>query len=628
MTPLIDGYILEIENSYKEKVFNYLFHRKLFQIESNKLFPYDKIIETEYFKLSVKKIKKLTGEPIYFRLNGDSRYIYKNFIVNKLTIRQKNKEAPIIDISYEDNVPQRATEYVNKLIEIFEAEGKATKSQRNINIEKFLEDGLRDNDKELQMAEDALEQYKIKNKIIETSAQLHLINKDLNNLEMRIADNRFNEIVVDNILQTIGNQNKFNSIGPLLTSLGDDIIIKYLNKLQELKAKENHLSSEYTDEYPELMVVRKDIEITKENIYLGVKSLKDSIIHKKQSLYKLKNKKDGDFNKLPVYETNIVNLTRKYKKLLEINDYFFMKKKENDTIKAAIISDYNIVEEADQPKNSIKPKRFAIQVLSLILGLVIGVLLSLIHYSLSDKIKNSLDIEKTTTLELYGIIPFFRKQRGFVIEIFNNPQSKYAESFRRLRTNLQFLSKSNNSNIILVTSIKYKEGKSAILANLSAILQLSGYKTIVIDLDLYNPSLHSFFDIDYSGGISEYLSGKENLSDIIFSTIYPDLDIIPAGAIPINPSELILSKKVEIMLDKLKERYDYILIDSTPVGSLTDTLNLIRYADINLVVFKANKARKTSINKLEKMITKYNLKNIGLILNSVSSSNMKNNDFI
>ncbi|HHD80457.1 MAG TPA: polysaccharide biosynthesis tyrosine autokinase [Campylobacterales bacterium] len=270
------------------------------------------------------------------------------------------------------------------------------------------------------------------------------------------------------------------------------------------------------------------------------------------------------------------------------------------------------------------PNRTMIMLSSLIVGLIIGSTMALVLSGLRNKIKTVKDIKNNTSLEINGVIPFYKIWKNSKIWIFDRPQSVFSNSYRKLRIDLNLLYNSELPKTILVTSISDKEGKSTTVVNLSAILQLSGYKVLTIDLNLRNSSLHRYFDIDRDIGISEYLSGVENMSEIIFSTVYPNLDIIPAGSSSINPSELISSRKIDSMLEKLKERYDYIIIDSASVGSMIDTLSLMKYVDINLVVFRVNRAKKAYIEKLEIMIDKYNIKNIGIVINSVKNRNIKN----
>ncbi len=614
LIPYKDGYKLEIDYGYIEKISKDIFKKKIITID-NRLFPYNKPIKTKFFEITISKKGELK-EPIYFKLNGSSRDIYENIVKKRLFVIQKNKNAPIIDISYEDNIPKRATEYINKLLLVFQNEGRIEKSKRNNQISNFLSKELAKNRKELKEAERALEEYKIRHKAVKTSTQADLIIRDLNNIDMAISDNHIKEIIVDDILTRV-QEGDFKSIGSLLVQLNDKVNTQLIQSLQKLELDESRLSSEYTDEYPKLMVIRKQINITKQKIYKNIETLKNSFINKRRNLQRLKSIKEKALQRLPIDEINIVNLNRKYKLKIEMNDYLSKKQQANETIKSAIISDYRIVERAYLPKKPIKPKRTLIHVLAIATALLLGVVLSLLNNSFNGKIKNIDDIENITTIPIYGLLPIFKKNRKPTIRVFQEPQSPLANSFRDLRTNLQFALNRDSSNSILITSMSPFYGKSLIASNLGAIFQLAGYKSIVIDLNLKNPSLDRFFDIDGSNeGMSSYLRGDSNMSDIIFQTEYPNLDFIPAGKRVINSSELILSHRLEIMLNKLKEVYDYIIIDSTNLISSKDTLYLTKYTDINLVVLKINSSRKKDIKKLEKMINRYKLKNIGFVINS------------
>jgi len=614
--PNNNGFYLKIEPSLKEKFLHLVFKKTLMDFDKKILFPYNQEIKTKYFTILVKK-KKEFQEPLYFKLHGDSYYIYENFVLRKLKIEQPNKNAPIIKISYEDNIPERATLYVNKLISSFIEEGRINKTKRNENISKFIKEGLKENSKELKKAEKKLERYKVKNKIIKTSVQADYIIKKLSDLEVKISENNFQEIVINNILQELRRSGNFSAIIPLLKRLNAQAIIDYIISLDKLKEQESELSAEYTDEYPKLINLRRDIRNLENNIYSSINTLKKSILFEKNNLYKLKVEKEKEFKRLPGNETNIVNLERKYKILLKMNDYLLEKDKENDIIKAAITSDYNIVEEAYLPERPIKPKRSLIQILALILGFIVGIILALLHHNLSNKIIGKEDIEKNAESELSGIIPFVKKYKNREnIGVFLDPQSDFSESFRKLRMDLQFSTKENKSSIFLVSSMLSKEGKSFVLSNLSAVFQLAGYRSIIIDLNLRNPILDKYFDINYDFGMSEYLGGKVDISDIIFSTAYPHLDIIPAGSIPINPSELILSRRVEVLLKKLKEKYDYIFIDTFAIELSLEVLTLMQYSDINIIVIRKDYSKKSFILKLKKLIIKYNLKNIKFVMNA------------
>ena len=627
LTPLDKGYHLEIVHFYHEQLFHKLFKKKLLQFDDVMTFyPYGKVIKTKYFDCLITQTVKL-DEPIYFKLNGDSRDIYDNLVFGRLSVSQKNKEAPILEILYEDNIPKRAMDYVNKLVEFFNKEGRIEKSQRNNQISKYLKDRLSTNSKELKEAEEALEKYKIENRAIKISTQTDLLMRELSTLDISISDIRLKKIMISNVLSILENGVAFNSIGPLLKELDDVGTLSLLDSLQLLEIENTKLSAEYTDEYPDLSILHQQIDIIKQKIIKNLNNLELLTRNKEKSLEKSKAKKEMMLARLPVYETNIVNLNRRYELLLNMNDYLARKENENNTIKSAIISDYKTIEKAYEVKIPIKPKKSLVVILSLVLGITIGVILALLRHALSNKIRNLENIKNHTSLPIYGIVSFSRKSKeSSSIEVFKQSQSFFSNSFRELRTNLQFKSQSDNSKVFLLTSMSAKEGKSTVVLNLSAIFQLSGYRTLIIDLDLRKPSLDKYFDIEVTSGMSGYLAGRDNISEIIYSTAYPNLDIIPVGEIPINPSELILSSNMEKLFKKLKEQYDYIIIDTPHLNLLKDTITLMKYADINLVVLNKKGIRKSSLARLESLADKYQ-QNIGFVINRGSKNDKLDNLF-
>ena len=614
LTPIDEGFKLEVESSIKDLILKKIYNNKnVIQFKEIKKNKFGKLLKNSYFTLSIIK-KHNINRPIYFKINGDTHSIYKSIIENNLLVSQINKNAPLIKITYNDTIPERVAYYVNTLVDNFLKDSISEKNKYNNKILNFLKNQLNDIKIKLNSSENKLEKYKSTNQLIESSTQAKNIVNKLSNIEVKLSDFKLKEKLVNYILNLIIESNKFENISPLVAELGDTITVKELNSLEKLEEKKNLLSDKYTDEYPELRTINYQIGIVKNKILLKIKSLKLAIKYQIKNLNKNKEKFEKKLKTLPTKEKELANYMRKYKINSKLYAYLLEKKSENDIIKVATVSDYKIKERAYIPNIRIKPKHSYIILLALVLGFMVGISLAIILNKSAKKIRTLKDIN--TTIPLQGIIPYSNKFKNNVIEIFDNSQSFFADSYRKLRTDLQFLSKNNKSSIILITSSIKGEGKSHLTANLGAIFQLAGYRTIVIDLNLKNPSLHKYFDIIIDEGISSYLGNKNNISDIIFNTSNPNLDIIPVGSIPINPSELILSDRLSTLFSKLRERYDYILIDSAPLGNLTDTLSLMNYSDINLVVFRENYSKKIFISWLENIILKYNLKNIGIILHS------------
>ncbi len=233
--------------------------------------------------------------------------------------------------------------------------------------------------------------------------------------------------------------------------------------------------------------------------------------------------------------------------------------------------------------------------------------------------QKALEINPNSYEANFNLADAFYKQKKYQLKVATDPRSPFAEGFRTLRTNLQFIQKKDTATTILITSTIASEGKTTVSANLAKVLEMAQYKTLLINLDIRKPTLHKFFDMDNSIGISNYLDGQYSETEIIRQTEFGTLDIITSGPIPENPSELILSKRLPLLFEKLKTMYDYIIIDTAPIGIVTDTKNIMKYTDLNLILLKENFAKKEFIPTIEKMIIQYQFQNVGLILNASSN---------
>ncbi len=619
--PNENSYSLEIENSKKDKFLNHILEKKLLTLD-NKIYAFGNSIKTDYFELSINKIKDI-DQPIYFRINGNSRNIYESVVSSRLNIQQLNKDTSLVQISYEDTIPKRAVDYVNSLVEIFLREGQKSKDKISNKILTFIEKQLKNVKHKLKKSEKALENYKVKNNIINVSAQSSTMINKLSDIEVKISENNLKRTLINKALQLIYNGENFNSIVTILAKLGDDGILIQLNSLHKLKLEDMALKIEYNNEYPKLIKIHNQIAFIKSNILQNTKNLKSSIEDEISSLKKQKKEYEKNLLSLPKKEMTLINLKSQYDVNSKLYIYLLKHKSEKKIINVASTSDYKIIEKAYLPKSPIKPKRSMLVLSFLFLGFIMGVILVAIFSKSSSIIRDITDIKYPKKWLFCVEIPFLKgkKKKNQKINVFEEPQSIFAESYRKLRTDLQFLSKHKKSNIILITSSVEKEGKSTVAVNLSAIFQLAKAKSIIIDLNLRNPTLHKYFNIDNQMGISSYLNEVIDIYDIIFLTRKPNLDVIPAGSNAVNPSELILSKRLEILFSKLREEYEYIFVDTTSIGSFTDTFPLIEYSDINLFILKKGYSKKEYISKLKDLTIKYNLKNVGLIMNGSINRN-------
>jgi len=617
LSPAEGGFTLQIKSSFKEKLFNKLFKKKLVELNDPKIYHFGEEVKTDYFSLVIEQKAPLL-QPVYFTIKDNNRQIYQS-VSRNLQVTQLNKNAPLIKVSYQDAIPQRADAYVNALIESFISQSVAEKSRKNDRIINFIKNQLHDMKIKLDNSEKKLEEYRIKNQAIDPSLQAQTYIKELSNIEIELSKNRLKEKLLDNLLPYAKSHKDLDAIAPSLMELNDQPTLELITRLQDAQIKEEGLKAEYSGKHPGLIAVRKQIQQIKDKITLSIKNLKSNMAHRNQNLEKLKKSYETHLKSLPTQERTLINLKRDYEVSSETYRYLLKKKSENEMIKVAILSDYRIIDPAYNNGKPVSPKRLPILIVSLIIGLILGASQAFFRNFINDKIQTKEDIENLTTLPIYGILPAL-KHKALDLEVFKNPKSPFTESYRSLRTNLQFAKKEGQSNVVLVTSSIAGEGKSTTVANLGAIFQMAGYKSIVINLDLRKPTLHHYFKVDNNAGMSTYLSGKNSIEEIIQSTTYQNLDIIASGPIPPNPSELILTDKLDQLIDSLREVYDYIFIDSAPLGLVTDTMHLMQYADTSLIVFRENYAKKSFVTDLNHLVEQHNLTNIGIVINSVETS--------
>jgi len=618
ITPVKGGYTLQVQNSLKKKIKHKVLGESLIQVDTQKIYPFNKKIKTKYFEFTAENKNELK-QPIYINIKGNNRLLYEAIIRQNLEVFQINPAAPLIQVTYKDNIPKRADTYIDTLLESFIEQSVAEKSKKINRIIDFIDHQLKETKKKLDASEQELEEYRIKHKAINSDIQAQTYMKDLSEIEIELNKNKFKKVILEELLNIIKTTNNIDTAAPLLQRLEDQSSLSLMNELQTLQTKALALKNKFSNRYPQVIALNKQIAYLKKRIINNIKRLKSGIQEKNKSLTRLKNKYEEKIKDIPTQERKLINLKRDAEVSSETYNYLLKKKSENEMIKVAILSDYRIIDKAYNNRIPVSPKPFFTFLVAFILGVIFGFLQALFRNFLNDKIQTKADIENLTTLPIYGILPVL-KEKVIKLEVFKNPKSPFAESYRSLRTNLQFSRKEKQANVVLVTSTIMGEGKSTTVANLGAIFQMANYRSIVINLDMRKPTLHHYFDVDNNIGMSTYLSGKNTIEEVIQPTSYENLDIIPSGPIPPNPSELIISDKLDALLDNLKEVYDYIFIDSAPLGLVTDTMQLMQYADINLIVFRENYAKKSFVTDLNDLVKKHDLKHIGIILNSVDIS--------
>lgn len=571
------------------------------------IFDYDKEILTPYFEGKIQK-KLAVLEPIYLSFNGSPRDIHEKIIKKRLKVTQVDIEANLIKVAFQDTIRERATEYIQALVDAYISQNLEKKDDTNSKVLTFLDAQLETMKSKLEKSEAELQNYKSQNRVEPTVKSQDSFEK-LSAIDLDLSELTLKEKLAKNLMTFVRNNRNLDAIGPTLLEFNDQATIKFIDMLEELQQQEDDLTIQFTDQYPALITLRKKINRTKKKIILNVQNLRTTLSAKRANLEKQKAKYETILKDLPQKEKALIHFQRDYEVNSKMYTYLLEKKSENELIKVASTSNYEVIDDAYTPTKPVKPRAVILMIVAMIVGLIIAVFISLLRALFVDKVTTHKEIKLMTKLPVYGVIPLYDNV------LFST--SRLKEAYHQLATNLQFSKQRDVGSIILVSSNMKGEGKTTTTVHLAGVFQNSNYKTIVIDLNLREPALHGHFGINQQfSGMSTYLSQQDNIGNIIFSTNYPTLDIIPAGPTPPNPSELMLSPRLNELFEILKDKYDYIFIDTAPYSEALETLYLMKFTTMNLVILREKVSKKSTITELERIIQEKGINNIGLVLQS------------
>ncbi len=582
----------------------------------DEVLPYGEEIDTAHFHLNIVKINALK-DPQYRFVIYDPK--------NAGTIAQKgviaaqlSKFSTILQISYEDNVALRAQEFSNALARAYLQQNIEKKTKEATRKLLFIDKQLKRITENLKSSAVKLEEFKRSSSTISLSAKAEMVIRQMSEKESQLATISIEQEMLSNLYKNVKSGKDLESLAytGVITDSTNSPLTLMIKELQESIVKKKILSAEYTEMFSEVIKLTRAIEQHKKIIISTIENMDKNIKERKALLEKSIAKQQKLLDKLPADERMFGQLQRKFSVNEKIYSYLLEKRSETAILKAATVSKNRIIDTALLPKSPIKPKKKQIVLVGLILGLILGVALAFLRAFLDDRIRTEEDVIHATQIPILGIIPHI-KNTDEKLNVVSSPKSAVAESFRHLRTNLQFMEGSKGSHVISVTSTIGSEGKTTIGMNLAAIMSMSDKKTILINMDMRKPTLHERFGIENVNGMSTLLSKHASLASVIQQTEHKNLDVITSGPIPPNPSELIQSELMEELLKKLREVYDIIIMDTPPVGLVTDARTLMHLSDTSIYVLRAEYSKKGFLRGIEQLYQHKEMKGLGILINDL-----------
>ena len=581
-------------------------------LEENELITYDQIhkynedISSEWFTLNITKLSPLENEEYHFSFVHPS--VASDVYYSELSVSQVSELSSILMTSIQDGVSLRAADLLNSLLKAYLEQEVQRKSEvANLSLN-FIDNQLDEINSKLKVSESDLESYKEINDVISLSDKANSVSKQLVEYESKIQELDIEENILSNLYQYISNNQNLSGLTVGAITFADPVLASLVKNLHEFASQKDTFLLDYTDLHPEVQKLTKTIASLRRQIIDSLKNNLNQLNQRKKALNDLILKYKGSLETLPKQERELTRLTRHFSVNEKVYSYLLEKRAETAILKSSTISNGRILDQALNFSKPIKPKRVLLVLVGLILGTIVGLAYAFMREFLNNTIKNTEEIEKYSSMPIYGVIPLNKNKKT---------NSIFLEAFKSIRTNLQFLPQNEKSRVISITSSVSGEGKTTVTAKIAEVIAQTNKRVIILDLDLRKASVHKEFGLANNVGMSNYLTDQNTLEEVIKKTDFANIDMITTGILPPNPSELILSDNMKKLLEKLKESYDYILIDTPPVGLVTDALILINYSDITFAVVRANYTRKEFIKNLDRLSKEHSHNHIGMILNGV-----------
>jgi len=608
-------------NQYPYNILNENLEKSLIaDIDIDQKYMFNSRIETEFYSFLVHKshhfnLEKILDSDKYFSFKLHQTDKLANKLIQKVIINPINKETSILKLNIKERNPKKSIHILNKITEIYIRTGLDEKNLMAINTIHFIDDQLTIIQDSLSKIERQLERFKT------LHPNLELVDKEYGTyFQKQKLDNSLSEQSVNikyykSLLSYLKNDKNANSIiSPTSMGISNPELNNLINQLLQLYAKKGELQLTTTDRNPTYIAVLSQINHTKKTIIENVNNLISSASIYEVDLIDRITTFDKKINKLPEAEKDYLILRRKYEYNEQTAIYLQQKRYEASLAKAGTESDHKVIDFARlDSEEPISPRKSLAYFIALIFGILIPITIISLRDFFSDTIKSKSDLLNSTNIPILGLVGHSDNPKSLVVS--NASKSIIAESFRALRTNIQYLAADKEKKVITVTSSIGGEGKTFTTMNLAAIFALSGHKTILIGGDLRKPKLHEDFKVDTSKGLSSYLINKSELAAIIDKTEIDTLDVIASGPTPPNPAELLDSKKMKNLIMELNKTYDYVIIDTPPIGLVTDGVILMQHADVNLYVVRHNYSKAGALNVINNLYRQKQVKNINIIIN-------------
>ncbi|GAB3912874.1 tyrosine-protein kinase [Larkinella knui] len=583
------------------------------------VYPANQVINTPFgrLKIFIKQPVVYSNEPILVQVMTDPQAI--RYYLSKLTVEPSSSTSSVLVLTIEDAVPAKGEAILNQMIVNYNSAATVDKNRVVASTLSFIQARLKLVSGELAALEKSIENYKSVNRItgMGSSAQALLSNLQSN-------DAQLNQVAIQ--LSSLGDVEKYirskkdnRAALPATLKFNDPTLTSLLGKLTDLEVQRNLLARNSSESSPLLRSLDDQIATTRASLAETIATLRSILINTRSQLLATNKRYESRVRVIPGKERMLMNITRQQAIKNNLYNYLLQKQEETALSFASIASTSQVIDAASGSPEPVKPIKALILVLFGAVGLLIPIAVIRIKNFFNERVSGRSEINQATEAPVIGEIAYVRHE--FPVIVNGRKRSVAAEQIRALRTNLQFLrEKPSDSQVLLFTSSISGEGKSFLSLNVAVSMALVGRPTLIMDMDLRRPKLHKALNMLNFRGSSSYLTGEATLDEILQQVPgFDNLFIISCGPIPLNPSELLSGPRLGELIQELRTRFDNIVIDSPPIGLVTDAQLIGPFADATLYSVRHNITNRSYLKLVDLLYQEKRFPKLNIILNSVKN---------
>jgi capsular exopolysaccharide synthesis family protein len=589
-----------------------------------KVFRYGELIKTQYGGLIIeksinKKYEFKDGEKSITIVISPLENVVENFR-SRLKVTPLSKTSSVVELSIVDPVTKKAEIFLDNLVQIYNEDAVADKNFISENTSQFIANRLKLITEELDGVEQDVERFKKSNNLTDIESEAKLFIEGSSEYSNKAIEAEIQLNVVSSLLDYMKRSTNSDLLPTNIINGSSDasgLIVSY----NQLILDRNRILKSATEVNPTVVKLDQEISSLKSNVYSSLARLQSNLNIQKRDLHSNENVLNSKIGKIPVQERQFRVIARQQKVKEELYLYLLQKREETAISLSATEPNARVIDAAKASKIPVAPKKNIIYLAALLLGLLVPFGVIYLMDLLDTKIKSRLDLDGKTAIPFIGDVPTSDSPSEIIK---SESRTSSAEALRIIRTNLEFMVSKvadNQAKTIFLTSTFPKEGKTFVSVNLAATFALSGKRVLLIGMDIRNPKLDEYLALpDY--GVTNYLSSNDlKIEDLVVKQKgFENFYVLPAGIIPPNPAELLMSKKVDLFFNALKAQYDYIIVDTAPVSLVTDTLLIAKHADCFIYVARANFLEKRMLSIPNGLFKERKLPNMCMLLNDTDST--------